>query len=164
MNLLESFLFPLTLGAALACGLMAGLFFAFSNFVMNALGRIPPSAGIAAMQSINVTVLNPLFLLVFLGAAVSSLVLACFALLRWQHPASAWLLAGAVLYLVGGFIVTAAGNVPLNDALARVDALNPESVSFWREYVTRWSVWNHARTVACLLACAAFSVGLTRQS
>jgi uncharacterized membrane protein len=163
MNL-ESFLFPLTLGAALGCGLIAGLFFAFSNFVMKALGHIPPSAGIAAMQSINVTVLNPVFFLVFLGAAVLSLVLACFALLRWQHPASAWLLAGAVLYLVGGFLVTAAGNVPLNDKLAGFDPLNPQSIAFWREYVARWSVWNHVRTMACLLATAAFSIGLTRQS
>jgi uncharacterized membrane protein len=154
MNTLEGFLFPLTLSAALGCGLMAGLFFTFSNFVMNALGRIPPSAGIAAMQAINVTVLNPVFFIVFLGAAA----------LRWQHPGSAWLLAGAVLYLVGGFLVTAACNVPLNNKLAALDPLNPQSISFWREYVARWSAWNHVRTVACLLASAAFSIGLSRQA
>ena len=34
MNLIESFLFPLTLAAALSTGLVAGVFFAFSNFVM----------------------------------------------------------------------------------------------------------------------------------
>jgi len=164
MSTLEGFLFPLTLSAALGCGLMAGLFFAFSSFVMNALGRIPASAGIAAMQSINVTVLNPVFLTVFLGAAALSLLLACFALLRWQHPGSAWLLAGAVLYLAGGFLVTAACNVPLNNKLAGLDPLNPQSLSFWREYVARWSAWNHVRTVACLLAAAAFSMGLSRQA
>ncbi len=162
MNLIESFLFPLTLGAALSCGLVAGLLFAFSNFIMGALERIQPSAGISAMQSINTTVLNPVFFAVFFGAAVLSLLLVCFSLLRWQHPSSAWLLAGGVLYLVGGFLVTAVCNVPLNEALASMDPLKPESVSFWREYVSRWSTWNHIRTIASLLATAAFSVGLSR--
>jgi uncharacterized membrane protein len=55
-------LFALTLAAALGCALLGGLFFAFSNFVMKALMRIPAPSGIAAMQAINVTVLNPLFL------------------------------------------------------------------------------------------------------
>jgi len=164
MSFLENFLFPLTLGAALGCGLVAGLFFAFSNFVMSALGRIPPGAGIAAMRSINVTVLNPLFFTVFMGTAALSLLLAVFSLLRWQHPASAWLLAGSVLYLAGGFLVTAACNVPLNDALAGVDPLNPQSIAVWRDYVARWTPWNHVRTVASFLAAAAFSVGLSRQS
>lgn len=130
MNLIESFLFPLTLSAALSCGLVAGIFFAFSNFVMGALVRIQPSAGIAAMQAINVTVLNPVFFLFFLGAAVLSLVLVCFAIFRWQHPASAWLVTGGVLYLAGSFLVTVAGNVPLNEALASIDPPQSESVSF----------------------------------
>ncbi len=44
---------------ALGSALVAGVFFAFSTFVMKALGRLQPEQGIAAMQSINVTVLNP---------------------------------------------------------------------------------------------------------
>ena len=52
----------LTLCAALGCGLMAGVFFAFSAFIMKALTRLPPRDGIAAMQSMNVAVLNPWFL------------------------------------------------------------------------------------------------------
>ncbi|WP_010496926.1 hypothetical protein [Paenibacillus elgii] len=54
-------LFGLTYASALGSGLIAGLFFAFSTFVMSALARLPAEQGIAAMQSINVTVLNPLF-------------------------------------------------------------------------------------------------------
>jgi hypothetical protein len=45
----------------------AAVFFAFSNFVMPALARIPPAEGIHAMQAINVTVLNQLFLGIFMG-------------------------------------------------------------------------------------------------
>jgi uncharacterized membrane protein len=39
--------------SAIGCGLLAGLYFAFSTFVMTALGRIDQAAGIAAMNSIN---------------------------------------------------------------------------------------------------------------
>ena len=60
-------LLALRFAAALGCGLMAGLFFAFSAAVMGGLARIQPAEGIAAMQSINRAILNPLFLTVFLA-------------------------------------------------------------------------------------------------
>jgi uncharacterized membrane protein len=66
MGTLDALLFALTLFAALGCGLIAGVFFAFSAFVMKALGRLPPAEGIAAMQSINIAVINPVFLTAFL--------------------------------------------------------------------------------------------------
>ena len=66
----------LTLAAALGAGLVAGIFFAFSAFIMAALKRLPPEGGISAMQSINVAVLNPVFFLVFFGTAVAALILA----------------------------------------------------------------------------------------
>lgn len=51
-------IFLLTLISALGCGLIVGIFFAFSAFVMPALARIPPAQDIAAaMQSINVAAL-----------------------------------------------------------------------------------------------------------
>jgi uncharacterized membrane protein len=61
--MIDHLLFALTLVAALGCGLMAGVFFAFSAFVMKALARLPLAQGIAAMQSINVAVINPIDLL-----------------------------------------------------------------------------------------------------
>ena len=63
----DGLVFALTLIAALGSGLMAGVFFAFSSFVMTALARLAPAPGIAAMQSINVVVINPLFMAGFLG-------------------------------------------------------------------------------------------------
>jgi uncharacterized membrane protein len=81
-------LFWLTLAAALGCALVGGIFFAFSNFVMKALFRIPTQSGIAAMQAINVTVLNPLFFALFFGtAALCALLLRNNALER-VDPAS----------------------------------------------------------------------------
>ncbi len=107
--------------AALGSSLVAGIFFAFSNFVMKALARVPPAQGIAAMQSINVVVLNRWFFALFFGTAVSCLALAITSFVRWQKPDAGYLLVGGLPYLIGTILVTIACNVPLNDALAAVD-------------------------------------------
>ncbi len=156
----DTILFALTLGSALGCGLMAGAFFAFSSFVMKALARLPPAQGIAAMQSINVAVINPVFLEVFLGTAATSALLAVWSLVRWHEPGAAYLLAGSLLYLVGTFLVTMVFNVPRNDALAAVDPGSAEGATLWAGYLTRWTAWNHVRTVAALAAAAALTLAL----
>src|SRR6266853_1962818 len=104
--MMEDVRFVVTLMSALGCGLMAGILFAFSVFVMKALGRLPPAQGIAAMQSINVAIINPWFLAVFLGTSVACVFLAISSVLMWHRPRTAWLLAGALLYLVGTVLVT----------------------------------------------------------
>lgn len=156
--------FALTLFAAVGSGLIAGTFFAFSSFVMGALARLEPRYGIAAMNSINVVVLNPLFLGFFMGTAGAGLALAVLALRGWHQPDAAFLLAGCLLYGAGTFLVTMTLNVPLNDALAKVDPGNPESAVFWARYVKEWTLWNHVRTVAALAASIAFILALCRRA
>jgi uncharacterized membrane protein len=160
MQFLDLLLWPLTFAAALGCALMGGLFFAFSNFVMQALARLPAPAGIAAMQAINVTVLNPLFLALFVGTAAACALLAVAALLRWPQAGALWLLAGALLYLFGNFAVTLVFNVPRNEALARLDAAQAGAERVWSDFVTGWTRWNHVRTVAGLAAAASLAVAL----
>lgn len=152
--------FALILVAALGSGLIAGVFFAFSTFVMTALGRLPPAQGIAAMQSINVAVINPVFLGTLFGTGVVCVVLAVIALLGWQAPGAAWLLAGSVLYVVGDVVVTMAFNVPLNNALAAADPASADGATLWARYLKGWTAWNHVRTVAGLAATAAFILAL----
>ncbi|MDP3329696.1 MAG: hypothetical protein Q8S60_15520, partial [Parvibaculum sp.] len=65
----SSFLLLLTLLAALGSGIVAGIFYGFSSFIMGALGKLAPHEGIAAMQSINVVVINPAFFAAFFGTA-----------------------------------------------------------------------------------------------
>ena len=65
--MIDGFARVLTLIWAVGAGLVASIFFAFSTFVMKALNRLPPAQGIAAMQFINVTVINPLFMTAFFG-------------------------------------------------------------------------------------------------
>ena len=130
------------LAAVLGCGLMAGVFFAFSVFIMKALAALPPAQGIAAMQSINVVVINPWFLGVFLGTGVVCLCLAVSSLLAFDRPGAACLLAGCLLYLIGTVGVTMAFNVPLNNALAAVDPASAEAPRIWTGYVRSWTAWN----------------------
>ena len=150
----------ITFAAALGSGLMAGLFFVFSAFMMTALSKLGASQGIAAMQSVNVTILNPLFLIVFMGTAVLSLVTAVAAIWNWSADGSGWLLAGSLLYLVGILAVTMLFNVPLNDALAAVDPASGEGAALWERYLDVWVKWNHGRTVSGLCALAAFIMAL----
>ena len=157
---MDQFLFPLTLLAALGCGLVAGVFFAFSSFVMKALARLPASAGIAAMQSINVVVLRSLFMAAFLGTAAVCVLASVYSLFRLHEPGVVYMLVGSVLYLVGSFLVTIVFNVPRNEALAKLAPSDPNSASLWPGYVASWTAWNHVRTVAALAAAASFSVAL----
>lgn len=156
MNILEA----ITLVAAGGCGLIGGCFFAFSTFVMKALRKLPPEQGIAAMQSINVVVINPWFLGPFLGTALLSIVLFARALFTWQASGSGFLAAGSVLYVVGTLFVTLAFNVPRNDALAKLTPTSPEAAAQWATYCAEWTAWNHVRTIAALAAAASLLVAL----
>ncbi|MGH7491088.1 MAG: DUF1772 domain-containing protein [bacterium] len=157
----EGLLFALTLFAALGCGLIAGVFFAFSAFVMKALARLVPAEGIAAMQSINVVVINPLFLGVFLGTGAACAVVMIVSLAQWDKPDAVYLLAGSALYLIGTFLVTIVFNVPLNNSLAAVAPSDPKGASLWIRYLASWTAWNHVRTAAALAAAASFTVALS---
>lgn len=154
--------FALTFFAALGSAVMAGVFFAFSNFIMKALARIPTPAGIGAMQDINVTVINPLFMLFFLGTALVSLVLAVHTAMKPELDGAVYCLSGAVVYLVGAFFITMVFNVPRNNALAKAEPLTEGGARVWKSYLSRWTFWNHVRTVASFAAAALFMIALTR--
>lgn len=146
----EGLLRILLLIAALGCGLVGGIFFAFSTFVMKALDRLPPAQGIAAMQSINIVVINPVFMAAFLGTGVVCVILGVSSLLNWVRPGSGFVLGGSLLYVVGTVLVTMVFNVPRNNALAAVDPASAEGARLWASYVTGWTFWNHVRTIAAL--------------
>ncbi len=158
--MLERILFTLTFAAVIGSGLVAGIFFAFSTFVMAALGRIPPEQGIAAMQSISITVLNPAFLTAFLGTGIVCVALAAGSYVWWGEASGKLLLAASLIYLVGCIGVTMVCNVPLNDALAAVRPNTPEAAAVWSNYLTLWTNWNHLRTVAPLLSAILFMAAL----
>ena len=146
--------------AAVGCGVMAGVYFAFSAFVMVALDRVGQAQAIAVMNAINIVIVKSPFMPVFLATTLASAALAVMALLRWNQSAALVMLAGGVLYVFGMFIVTVACNVPLNDALAAVDPSGPAAAEVWARYLKDWTFWNHVRTVASMAACALFIAAL----
>ncbi len=153
-------LFTMTLLTALGSGLVAGILFAFSTSVMKALSRLPSAQGIAAMQSINIAVINPLFMGAFFGTAAASVLVVIFALLRWNEAEAVYLLSGGLIYLIGTILVTMAFNVPRNDALAAVDPQSAYGARLWAGYVTSWTAWNHLRTAAALVASVLLTLAL----
>lgn len=148
----------LVLLCALGSGLVAGVFYAFSTFVMKALGRLPAAQGIAAMQSINVVVINPLFMAPLFGTALLCLAV---MILAFQGSAPGGLLvAGGLLYVLGTIGVTIAFNVPRNNSLAGLAPATAEAAALWTDYLSTWTRWNHMRTLAALAAAAAFTIEL----
>jgi uncharacterized membrane protein len=157
---MEGFLFALTLLGALGCGMMAGVFFAFSAFVVKALGRLPAEQGIAAMQAINVAAVTPAFMATLFGTAVACGALAVWALIAWDARFAPYLLVGSALYLVGTILLTIAYHVPRNEALARVEPYSVDAESHWTRYLSGWTAWNHVRAAAALAAAALLTIAL----
>lgn len=147
----------LLITATLGSALIAGVFYAFSTFVMGALKRLPSEQGIAAMQSINVVVINVWFLGAFFGTGIVSLgVLA----LLLKGPISVAAMWGTGFYLIGCLLVTMFFNVPLNDRLADVAPDSAEGHEVWNLYLMKWVFWNHVRTLASLVASGLFLAAL----
>ena len=149
--------------SAVGCGLIAGVYFAFSTFIMTSFARIAPDAGIAAMNAINIDIVKSVFMPLFFGTTLAAAILAGLALFRWSAPGSVAVLAGSVIYVAGMLGVTLIFNVPLNDALAAVDPLSAEGASLWAGYVRDWTFWNHVRLIASIVASVLFIIGLTAE-
>ncbi|MCA9579310.1 MAG: DUF1772 domain-containing protein [Myxococcales bacterium] len=135
---------------------MAGVYFAFSTFVMRALALLPAREGAAAMRVINEVILSSLFMPLFYGTSLLAAGLSVAALLRWGQPGAPTLALAGVVYLVGMLACTAVYNVPWNDALATTDVRTDEGASVWADYLVRWTRYNHVRTVASAMACAGY--------
>ena len=97
---------------ATSTALIAGLFYAYSCSVNIGLGKLSDEGYIAAMQSINREIQNPLFFASFMGTPVLLTVSA------WMHykidalNTFYLLLTAALFYVIGAFAVTLFGNVP----------------------------------------------------
>ena len=140
---------------ALACALLGGVYFAFSAFIMRALAETG-AAGVAAMNAINRVIQRSLFMPLFIGSTLASLALAVIGLFELPMLRGVCLIAGGLLYVAGMFAVTMFCNVPLNNALAEVTADTRAGTAIWKDYLRRWTRWNHVRTVSCLGAAALF--------
>lgn len=155
----------LTVVVTVGSGLAAGVFFAFSTFVMTALERLPDRQGLRAMQEINDAAPTPWFVVPWLGTAAVCVALVVISLRQRSEASAPYVVAGSAVYLVGT-VVTFAFHIPKNDDLALVDPNSAGAASAWNGYQTQWTAWNHVRTLAFLAAAILFAVALvaTRRS
>jgi uncharacterized membrane protein len=149
----------LTIVAAVGACVSGGVFFAFSTFVMKALGRLPDAEAISAMKAINKAAPSPLFMLALFGTGAVSIVLSVSALRHLDRSWAAYVLVGGALYMVC-IILTIAYHVPHNDALALVDPRSPGAAHAWAQYHSPWTAWNHVRTVTALAGATSFILAL----
>lgn len=132
--------------------LLAGIFFAYSISVNGALRRLKDAEYVHAMQAINIVIQNSIFFLCFMGPVVLLPLVAFFAydasLMQFILLSSA-----AIIYIIGAFGVTVAGNVPLNERLAKVDLNNPVAASQARQQFEQpWNRLHAVRTIAAIAA------------
>ena len=138
---------------AVSSGLIAGIYFAFSVFIMPAFDRISTSQSIAAMNSINESILRSLFMPLFFGSSIISLCLIIVAFVHWGEGGNGLILIAGTIYFVGMFICTVVFNVPLNNLLAKTDPNSENAHQVWSHYLSHWTRYNHLRTVSSLLTC-----------
>jgi uncharacterized membrane protein len=145
----------LSLAAALVMtGLMAGIYLAFSTSVLPGLGRTDDGTFVAAMRGLNAAILNPLFLVVFLGPLPLDLVAVGSRLP--DRDGLGWVGLALVLY-VATLVVTGAVNVPLNNGLEQTE---PESAAR-QLFEARWQSWNVVRTALCTASFVSLVPGLS---
>lgn len=150
----DSLFFILTLASALGAALMAGIYYAFSTMVMMGLRRLQPAQAIAAMQSINAAVMNPWFLLAFMGSAVLAVVSVIVSIVEWGDDGAVYVLVGGLLLLAGSLVLTTTYHIPRNNALMTITPNGADAPERWLRYDAEWSRLNHVRAGASLAATA----------
>lgn len=147
--------------AVIAYALVGGVFLAFSDFIMRSLARTSGTGGAEAMQVINREVFRWVFMALFLGLAPVSLVLAAAGFFSVGGGAGVLFAAAGLIYFVGCFGVTVIFNVPLNEALAKMNLDEPATLAFWSDtYVPRWTFWNSVRGFACVVSASVMLAAL----
>lgn len=147
----------LLVAAIISVGLMAGLFYGWMVSVIPGLKGVGDRNYIETMQSINMKIVNPAFVVVFMG---TPLVLAASAIAEWRagNERRATVLAAATIaYVVGVLGVTAGGNIPLNNALDAfdIDAATDAAARDRRtSYEGPWNRWHNVRTAVNVVAFA----------
>ena len=151
-----------TVVAAVSCGFMAGLLFAFSGSVIGGLGAIEEADSIRAMNAMNTTLLNPFFGAMFFGGLISSVVLVAWASFDADLASRTLIFVGGGCYVIGVFAVTVVFNVPMNNRLADHDLTTATTSDIWMTYSRRWLLLNHLRTLSAVIASGSFAFALVR--
>lgn len=144
------------LSIGLSAALVAGVFLAFSDFIMRALKSSNPIGAIESMQEINVAVLRSVFLTMFFALVPAMIGLSIYLISRLESAATSLVLVGTGIYILTVILVTIVGNVPMNEKLAKMPPNSPDTISYWRRYGTGWTRLNHVRTIGSFATALCF--------
>lgn len=152
----------LALTGVVFAGAIFGFFYAWVCSTMWGLDDADPRTAIEAMQAMNCTVRNVVFAPAFFGTPVVLAAAAALAVRAGRRAAAGWLGVAALVYLLGGLVLTLAVNVPMNDELATesFDVRVEQARAVWADYSGRWQRWNLARTVASGISLLLAGIGL----
>ena len=139
--------------AALGAGLMAGVYFAFSGFIMRSLDQLGAARAADAMNAINEVILRSWFMPLFFGSTLLYSILAALAVFDQDLPGRGLLIIAGLVYVVGMFLCTAIFNVPLNNRLANAGGDDTSRAESWQRYLAHWTRWNHLRAGCSLVSC-----------
>ena len=136
--------------------LLAGVFFGYAVSVNGALHRLKDAEYVRVMQAIIIVIQNPLFFLSFIGP-ILLLPLVTFLSRDGDPIPFTLLLAATIIYIVGAFGVTVAGNIPLNEQLAKANASNLLAASDARtRFEKPWNRLHMIRTIASIASTVLF--------
>ena len=139
--------------AALSSAIMAGVYFAFSGFIMQSFNKLSASQAVAAMNVINVIIVRSVFMPLFFGSTMVTLFLIIAGIFYWAETGAGLMMVAGLVYFIGMFICTAIFNVPLNNMLASLEPDNENLPQLWSHYFKTWTNWNHLRAVSSLVTC-----------
>lgn len=137
--------------AILLTGLMAGIFFTWSNAVKPGIGKLADIEYLRALQSMNRVILNPTFKFVFIGAVIAVALVPIFYFKMYPNNVFWLFVISFSVYWVGVFGVTVLGNIPLNELLdgTNLDAISIENTKTLRTVIeTKWNNLNLIRSIS----------------
>ncbi len=138
---------------------ISGILYGFSDFIMRALNKLPAQSAIDAMNCINVSVYKSVFMVLFMSLAPISIGIAIFSVITLGWSGAGIIIAAASCYIVGMFMMTGMGNVPLNEKLKSFSANTyGSSKHAWDQYYVKWTRLNTLRSVFGLLSSVGFIV------
>ena len=150
----------------LLTGLLAGLFFGFQCSIINGLGALGNKEYLLSFQSINKVILNPIFLLSFMGPVIVLPITCYLSYKTGGDDLFPYILSSTLIYLIAVFGITIAFNVPLNELL---DGFNIQSATDTQiqdmrlKFEAGWNKWHLIRTVASIISFLTLIVPLLRR-
>lgn len=131
--------------AILLTGLMAGIFFTWSNAVKPGIGKLSDIEYLRALQSMNRVILNNAFKIIFLGAIIAVALVPVFYFNLYPKNIFWLFVFTLVIYWIGVFGVTVSGNIPLNEILDKtnLESITSEEIKTLRKSIeVKWNNFN----------------------